>query len=52
MGNFQRNRPVREYNKFCKQNNLCKGEEITVKVNKKFAFEFTANYTIPPEYWT
>ena len=42
---------VKEYNKYCKKLKFIEGNEITVKVNQKFASRSSANFTVPPEYW-
>ena len=47
---YRENRPVREYNSFCKKYKFCEGKDITVKVKEKFAVDFKANYSLPPEY--
>ena len=55
MGNL-RNKPcvkdweLKEYEKFIKKLKLVENDEITVKVNQKFGAEFSANYTIAPEF--
>ena len=42
-------RAKKEYDKFCQKYNFYHGKEITVKVNEKFAVEFSANFSLPPE---
>ena len=47
---YDENRPVKEYGNFCKKLKFIEGEEITVKINQKFAAKYSANFTVPPEY--
>ena len=40
-----------KYYNFCKDLSFIKENQITVKVNQKFAEKFGNNYTVPPEFW-
>ena len=40
-----------EYYNFCRDLYFIHNNQITVKVNQKFAERFENNYTIPPEFW-
>ncbi len=38
------------FEKFCENLKFINGQEITVKVNEKFAAKYSANFSLPPEY--
>ena len=51
INKYRENKPLREYNNFCKKYKFCEEyvNEITVKVKEKFAVKFTTNLTVPPD---
>ena len=40
-----------EYYNFCKDLSFIHDNQVTVKVNQKFAEKFSNNYTVPPQFW-
>jgi len=40
-----------EYYNFCKDISFIENNQITVKVNQKFAEKYSNNYTVPPQFW-
>ena len=40
-----------KYYNFCKDLSFIHENQITVKVNQKFAEKFGNNYTVPPQFW-
>ena len=40
-----------EYYNFCKDLSFIHNNQITVKINQKFAEKFSNNYTVPPQFW-